>query len=400
MIATILSLILAALLFFIPLDLTQAANLTFPIQLMSGLLLLALPLTFSSAWSSLQKGEQNLTPRLIEVFSRDKRIHLTALILIAFPLISVVLSWWLQYSIEINKIALLMGWTVLFGISLDATFDLLKRITQYLNPFKATELFAEKAKENIRANRLDLVIDSIDALSEVSLRALERSNTSLATQGILELRDVGDTFLKSAKSFANLSQDLQTLEEKQIDKVSYTLFYLLGRLEMINQKAAEKKLEPVVSQNLTALGKLAISAAKFDLTLSPAPIQTLGRSAILALQNKLKESGIKAELVLVEVARSIIREADFAYNDLKSPFLAILDNLDILSKEMFSLDKNIRIQILTQPLQQVREILNDPKIKDHQDTPLLQQEADRLLAEYAALQAVLSARPMIPSVNE
>ena len=398
--ATLLSLLMAALLFFIPLEFGTTEAIAIPLTLFGAVIFLALPLAWSAAWSSLQKSEQNLTPRLIEIFSLDRRVQFTTSALIAFPLISILLGILIQYAPEVNKKALLMGWLVLFGLSLDATLDFLKRVTRYLNPFKAAEIFTKIAKENIRTNRIDQVIDSVDALSEVSLRALERSNTSLATQGILELREVGDTFLKSAKSFANLSQDLETIEEKRVDKVSYTLFYLLGRLEMISQKASERKLEPVVSQTLTTLGRLAISAAKYDLSLSLYPIQTIGRATIIALQNRLKESAVKAELLLVEVAKAIINEVDVTYNDLKSPYLAIIDNLDILSKEMFKQDKSIEVPILTQPFLQIRELLADSKLKEHQDTPLIQLEIDRVLGEYAALQAVLMSRPPIPTLKE
>lgn len=396
--ATLFSLILAALLWIIPLEgdlrtLNPLLLFGFP-----AVLLLVIPFIWSASWSALQKGEQNITPRLIEMFVQDKKIHYKALAIVLLAPLTFVFALLLQYAPDIHPKIILSLWLVLLGVALDFTLSFLVRLTSYLNPFKASELFTLKAKENIRANRLDLVVDSLDALSEVSLRALERSNTALATQGIVEIREVGDNFLKAAKSFANLTQDLDK-QQNSGDKVSYTLFYLLSRLEMIGQKATQKKLEPVESQVLTAIGRVAISSAKYDLSLTSYPLLALGRSASEATEAGLKEAGIKGEIVLIEVAKSILRDIDVSYSDLKTPFLTLIDNLDMVVKQLFKLDKSASIKTLIQPFKDLRELLKEPKVAGHQDIPVLLTELDRVEAEYAALESVMIALPPMPNLE-
>lgn len=395
MTATLFSLIIALALWFFPLsgDLTYALSvifITFP-----AILLLIMPLIYASAWLPLQKGEQNLTPRLIEMFSHDRTLRLTAAAVFLFPLLSIALFLMLHHAPEIDKKILFLGWLVLFGGIVDLGRSYLRRITAFLDPFRASEIFTARAKENIKLDQLDKVIDSIDALSEVSIRAIERYNTSLAIQGITELRDLGDFFMKSAKGFLILNEETQNLAEKHVDRVSYTLFYLISRLEMTHEKAVQKRFELVSSQVLSALGRITIAAAKYDMSLATYPLLTLGRASLAALENNLKETAVKGGIILLEIAKAIIKEVDITYVELKSPFFTLIDNLDKLSKEMFKQDKNISIPLLTQPFYQLKEILNDPKVTNHQDYSIIHAEIERILAEYAALAAVLATIPPI-----
>ena len=395
--ATLFSILLALILGFIPVQNGLSASFGWILIAFSIALLLSLPLIYAAAWTPLQKGEQNITPRLIERASRDKQLLMASFALLIFSLISIAIYYLLLNAPDLNPSYLFLGWLILFGVALDLMGLLINRIMSYLNPFKAAEIFTRNAKENCRLGNLDLVVDSIEALSEVSLRAIERSNTSLAAQGVLELREVGDTFFNSAKSFAALSEELKSLEKTRVDKVSYILFYLLGRFEMIHQKAAQKKFEPLATQVLSSLGKLALSSAKFDLTLVMHPILTLGRTARLGEQLGLKDSGVKGEIVLLEVAKSLVRECDLTYVEIKSPFFTLIDNLDKIAKDLFKEDKEVSISTLTQPFLQLKEIMDDPKIATHQDTPSIKLEIDRVLSEYSALQAVMLAMPKIPT---
>lgn len=393
--ATLFSILLAIVLWFTPLDgdLTTTFNLLllgFP-----ALLLVVFPLVYAASWLPLQKGEQNMTPRLIEMFEGDRTRKMAAAALTLFPLLSIAFFIALNHIGQIDKSILFMIWLILLGGVFDCAQSYLSRLTAYINPFQATQFFKDKAKSNIKQDQLDSLIDNIDALSEMALRALERLNTSLATQTIGELREIGDFLMKSAKGFVILNEETKNREEKHVDKVSYALFYLINRLEMIHEKASYRGLEPLSSQVLSALGRVTISAAHYDLSLVTYPILTLGRAALLALQEKLKEGAIKGQIILLEVAKGILKESDLTYMELKAPFFTLIDNLDKISKEIFKQDKNIPIQTLIQPFLQLKEILNDPRITNHQDYVVIQKEIDRTLAEYSALQAVLSSMPAV-----
>ena len=107
-------------------------------------------------------------------------------------------------------------------------------------------------------------------------------------------------------------------------KVSFTLFYLFQRLEMINEKAVEKHLEPISSTVITSLGKIALYSAKYDISLASYPLLFLGKCAKRAQEKGLPEVGVKASLTLQEVGKSIPQEVDVKYLELQDTYLMSL----------------------------------------------------------------------------
>jgi hypothetical protein len=387
--ATLFSLALAALFWFFPLE----GNVNWVIVALSIPFLIITPLLFAFAWTPLQKGEQNMTPRLLEMVSQDKKLGWGAAWLLLFPLISLALFGYIG-----TERGAFPFWVVLFGSSLDILWGLVKKLTAYLDPFKAMTIFSQKAKGEIRGNNLEQLIDSIDALAEVSIRAVDRGNASLARQGVAEIRDIGTHFLASSKSFANLAQDLSDTNRERVDKVAYTYFTLLARLETVGLKAAQIHMESVVSQALTALGRMAISAARYDLTLVAHPFISIGKIAQKALDNHEIDIAAKSEIVLLQSARNIIKESDLSYGDLKSPFITLLNQLEIIEQGRFKENKEITIQILKDPFLELKELFLGDKMKGLPDTPVLLTEVDRILGEFSSLEDVMRTLPPLPAV--
>ena len=122
-------------------------------------------------------------------------------------------------------------------------------------------------------------VDWIDALSETSIKAVERFNVSLCNEGLYELQSIAGNFLTSSKSISHHATDPQSEKIRNADKVSFTLFYFFQRMEMINDKAIEFNLEPCSSAVITNLGKIVVNAAKFDISLAASPIYIFGKYA-------------------------------------------------------------------------------------------------------------------------
>ena len=53
-----------------------------------------------------------------------------------------------------------------------------------------------------------------------------------------------------------------------------------------------------------------------------------------------------------------------------------------------------------QPFKDLRALFQSEKAKDHQDTPVILQNIDRVLGEFEALQMVMSTIPPIPNISE
>lgn len=401
MIGTIFSILVAAFLLLNPLLEEASINVTILSVAMIAvgtLFLFVVPAGIAFSWLPLQKAEQNATPRILEMYRKDTHVRLTTSWLIIFPIATFALAIDALYMHMLDKKVLFAVWIILLGLAIDAAQHLNKRLLNYLNPFAVVEMFTKEAKNSIQNEReLDLC-HWIDALSEISIKAIQRHSTSLSNASLSEQQEIASLFFQSSKSISHHRQDSQSKELGITDKVSYTMFYLYQRLELEFDKALTNNLEPICSNIIVILGKIAVDAAKYDISMASAPLRFLGKFAKKAQEKDLQETVIKASCTLLEVARAILNDIDITYLEIKDPFFSIVNNLEELAKGAFRHDKTMNISILTQPFVELKQMFNSEKAKNHQDTPAIVQNIDRVLGEFEALQMVLNTLPTIPDI--
>lgn len=370
------------------------------------MLVLAIPFFFFVptglifSWNSLVKAEQNTTPRIIEQFRRDPVIKGITAWLILFPLLSIFFSFDILYTETFYKPWLFAIWLVLLGISIDAVISFCRRVIGYLNPFSMIKMFTGEAKESVRNDKIADLCRWIDGLSEVALKGAQKNSISLANSALAEIEEVTRLFLESEKSISHRTQDKETKALGITDKASYIMFYVYQRLDMIFDKALKNRLEPVCSTIINLFGKLAVDSAKYDISLASAPLRFLGKCAKQAQDEGLEESALKATCLYPEVAKSLLKDIDITYLEIKDPFLSIINGLEVLSKGMFKKDKSISIPFLEQPFIEIRELFSGEKEKVHQDTPIIVQNLNRVIGEFDALQLVMNTIPPISDVVE
>lgn len=401
MLGTLVALLLALFFFFTPLGELTAASWT-PIAIVMGgtaaLLLILLAFMHIFSWSPLQKAEKNMSPRLLELVRRDNFLKFSSGWLIFFSLVSFNLLL-VGYGLEIpNRTLTWLSWIVLFGISLDLLRAMWKRLMSYLNPYTALNHFSHAAKKSILNNRELELCDVLDSMSEMAVKALHYSGTALCIEILGRLQEIFRNFMEASKSIVVPERSAETEALGIADKISYTLFYLMQRLEMINQLAAHKSLEPVCSNVITTLGKMALHAAKFDISLAPYPIQTLGKCALVDQKLKLSAVGVKATITLVEISKTMLKEIDVTFLELQDTFVTAVNQLKEIAQEAFKQDKSINISLLKQPLIQLKELFSSEKMRSHRDTPVIVDAIERALAEFEALEMVLKTLPPIPTM--
>lgn len=363
------------------------------------MLVLAIPFFFFVptglifSWNSLVKAEQNSTPRIVEMFRRDFHIRAITAWLILFPLLSIFFSLDILYTQSLNKAWLFAIWLVFLGISIDAVIHFCRRIVDYLNPFSMVKMFTNEARESIRNDKVIELCHWIDGLSEVALKGAQRNSISLTNFSLTELEQVARLFLESLKSISHRAEDKETKALGISDKASYVMFYLYQRLDMIFDKALKSHLEPICSVIITLFGKLAVDAAKYDISLASPPLRFLGKCAKAAQDEGLEETVLKASCLYPELARTILKDIDITYLEIKDPFLSIINGMEVLAKGMFKRDKQLSIPFLMQPFIELREMFKGEKEKVHQDTPVIVQNIDRVLGEFEALQMVMNTVP-------
>lgn len=399
MVGTIFSLILALFLYVSEYskDIPNYSETAIILIVVASLFILIHTITMALAWSPMQIAEQQITPRIFDLLGKDLYFRFVNIWLIFFPLLSIAFAMDILSSFNIiSKHWLLPVWLVFLGISLDAIHFCVKRVYGYLNPFKLISLFTREASKSIQTEKEADLCHWIDGLSEISIKAIQRTSSALCNEVSNELQLITRLFLESSKSISHHILDTQNEAPGTPDKVSYTLFYILQRLEMINDKAIEQRLEPASSYLITALGKIVVSSAKYDITMTNYPLHFLGKLALKAQNKGLVEVGQKAVCTLVEVGRVILTEIDITYLELQETFFTLTAQLDQISKEMFRQDKTMSIKILKQPFLDIKGFFADPKVATHQDTGAIVQNIDRILGEYDALEAVMRSLPPIP----
>jgi hypothetical protein len=273
-------------------------------------------------------------------------------------------------------------------------------VLNYLNPYGVAAMFTQEAKKSIQDERTLDLCEWIDALSEVSLKSIQERSISLCNNTLNEQGQIARSFLNSSKSIGHRSEDKQSQTIGITDEVSYTMFYLYQRLDMAFDSALKRNLEPVCSHIISILGKIAVDAAKYDMTLASPPLRFIGKFSLKADAEGMEEVPIKTSCLLLEIAKIILEEIDITYQEIKDPFLSIINNLEEMSKTAFRRNKSTSIPVLIQPFLDLKELFKNEKIAAHQDSPVIVQNIDRVLGEFQALLMVMHTMPIIPSVSE
>jgi hypothetical protein len=393
MYATLFSLLICFFIIFNPFEtnvIPDAQLVGISLIVIASLFVLIQNFALAMAWNPLQNAEKEFTPRIIEVFKRDRLLRFIHFWLLFFPLISYAIAIDLLYLNLFNKIVLLAVWIVFLGIAIDLLSLFFKRILEYINPVSVINQMVNASRQSILQEDEGGLCQWIDALSEVAIKAGQRSSPSLANQALSQLPSILENYFQSAKSIGH----------QKLDKANYILYYLLQRLEMIFHKALEHRLEPICRFAINIAGKITLLAAKYDITLMTLPLRYLGEFALAGQKAKMGDIGDYAACVLLEVAKKILAEVDVTYLEIRDPFFALISQLEEISKEAFRQDRNINIQVLNQPFGELKALFQTEPLAKHQDTPIILQDIDRVTGEFDALGMVLRTVPPIPKTEE
>lgn len=363
-----------------------------------GILFLFLPfLAIAFSWSIIQKSEKNITYGIAELFKKDKTLFLLYLVFL-FPLLSFITLYLLQNHLFPTKI-IISTWMLLLGVSIDLLFYSLKKIYGYIDGYEIINKISHNGTLAIQKDEDLNLYRSLDECTELAVRSISSFSIGLANHSIDALQKLNKIFFDSSKLITHSLDEVKTKGPGKPDLISYTLVYLLQRLETINDHAVEKKLEPICSHLASAMGKITIAAAKFDISLAGHPLYFLGRFILKAQQNNIEEIGPKAIYVLLEVAKSILTEIDVTYLELQEPFFTLIKQMQDITNKIFKKNKSIHIRILMQPFQEIRSLFTTEKMSKHRDSPSIIAKIDQILAEYQALDDMLRVVPPIPPIN-
>jgi hypothetical protein len=411
MISTIIAVLLAILFNLFPgtAETPQSATLSL-LFTVTGLLLIVIFVAINGmVIMPLQRAENRSMPRVVEMFRKDSRINMINISLLGFALLNLLHVY--DPTILHNNLRILFSiWLVLLGISLDMLHAFFKESLGYLNPSTVIGHMTEQAKKSILSEKYDEFCSWIESLTEIGIRAIDRNSISLSCEVVQELQKVTRFFMESCKSISHISPtvtreepkstDVEQTLGKDADEVSFMLYFITQRLEYMFIRALQNNLKTTCSTLISAMGKIILASAKFDLTLVSNPVHLLGQFAHKAQEAGYPELSDQATFTLVEISKTILSEIDFTYSNLKDPFLTIVTNLDEIAKETFRKDKSISIAILIQPIRDLKALFSQEKLANHQDTPAILSNINRIIGEWEAVDNVMKSMPPINKITE
>lgn len=388
MIATLIAIFLSFYIYFFAGDKSLASLFTVSVAA-SAILLSFGAAALLVSFLPIQKGEQNITPRLSELFRKDFRINGIIAYLFSLPLIIFGITFLPQPIIPM---------LILIGIGIDLLYLLIRRIMDYLNPFQVVNFLKDEAFRAIAQGSDETVCNVIESCSEVAVKSIQRHNSALANHSIDTLGLIGENFLISSKSLSHPIQNQELKDQGVADSLSFVLVFLCQHLESIYSQAFEKKLELVAGDVITSLTKISVYAARTDVSLLSLPLFYINKIAVHAMENGFEDVGIKATIGLTNVADSICKAKDLQYQDLKAPFVSIITTMDTIAKETFRKDKTTRISILVEPFKKLQQMIQADPIKQHADQPVIEDQLRLVLNDFTTLETVLATMPPIPSL--
>ena len=312
-----------------------------------------------------------------------------------FPFLSLVIATidWQNYSLYVFIL-----WLILFGIAVDALYFSLHQSTALSNPNTILKQISESTKREMDVENTSAICQNFDTYTELALKALHTKGIVFCRDAIDELRGYSESYFKmAARKKMALGASLK--ESGFVDQVNYSVIYLFQNLELLFHDALTGSYETLASEIVIDAGKIALYAARADVTWGIIPIHKIGKFALMARREGMKEVVIKSSITLQRIAEAFLSDAEILRQDIKELMNTLIGRLDEITKEMFRQDKSTKIAVMTKPFKEIEELLKQDKFSNRDDTPLILIEISRILAEYEALEKVMGAIPKVSAME-
>ncbi len=343
---------------------------------------------------SLQKAEKIFSASILTLYRKDRKIKFMSYSVSLFPLFSLILGLSFYQLAKPYNTLLLAIWIILVGINLDLIRGFFSHLSNYLDGVTVAKLLTFSVTKNSTKHSLEEISETIDALTDMAIKAIEHSQASLASSCLNELQELTQFFLSIAKKKEHSEVQLKKTEEE----VNFTLSYLFQHIEAIHEKALKHASLAVCHTVITTLGKISLQAAKLEMALAAYPLYFLGNCTKKAQEINLKQVEEMAILTLLEVAKALPKERDLTSSNLQEVYFTLITQLHEISKQSFKQDKNKSIALLMQPFEQLKELFKAAPLNLHRDTALINERIDQVLAEFKTLELVLKTLPPFQAI--
>ncbi len=389
MISTVITLVIAALLFFAPGENLwgHPSAIFFIITAVSISSIFSLfgIIGLSLFGSSLQKSEQKITPGVIDLYLHDPRIRIGKMLLTLFFPVTLFLLVLFYRSDFLHPVYYIAIWIIYSGIALDALRYCFSKTARYSDPVAVIGMMNEQSRNF--TGEADF-FNRIENFSEIAYKATDRMSLGVGIAAI-------DSFYTTCQSY--LEKIKKSSEKNSPDKegVGYFLFYLFERMELINKKALGEGIEPICSKLITTLGKIALECNKYDSAFTGFPLREIEKFSFEAGQSGMGIVREKGTCTLLETAKIMLEQHDIHYVNLKDPFFCMLSILEKIAQSSFREDKSQNISLLNQPFRELKALVESPKLAEHKDKGPLLAEIGRIIDQFEQLEIVMRTIPPV-----
>lgn len=269
-------------------------------------------------------------------------------------------------------------------IAILSLWAMAQHYSTWVNPYTLLDKVSKKAYQAIEEKNLSLICDGIEHLQEFADKGIDHESLSLVSAALDKELEVGKKFLSESNTL-------------DLPQIGYVIQFLFERLKGLSVKGLNEKRETICVKINTILGKLALHALKTHPHFTASALALSGKLAEESVRAGYRDVGIKTGLMLIELSRSIAEEGDVEEKELQEALLEIVKNLEEISKELYKQNKNTPLEIIKEPLLQLKLVLVGSKNNNHPAVALAIADIDRVLSEYQELELILRTIPPITS---
>lgn len=336
---------------------------------------------YGIAWIALQRAALKATPQLLLFYGARHRW-----LLMAFYLLSGALL----FLPFLSPLWLFVIWGILVGLFCDLLRHNILSLFSYLTPLEALPLYGGAIRQAIRQEQPKALCQWVDITVTAALQAVARYDLSFALKALEELHYAFNTFLIANKSISYHAEKAKVRGEADMDV--YISLFILQRMYLISRESLSNGFDPLSSGIAITLGKMTVDAAKYDISVASYPLVYLGRMACDAAAQNNSDILSKCNYTLLELSRQITEQVDLSFQEVADFFVALVSQLDFNARVLLKIDKSMKIELLTQPLLQLKSLFQAEKWKNHRDTPAILSAIDTALEQFNALESLLGPR--------
>lgn len=405
MIATLIALLAAAILFFdfIPTStgaggssLLDSTGYGAYLVVVSFLFLAIALFAVMYIWQVIWQTQEKKIACAQEFFRCDRWFSIYFAVLFLFCLFSLSLIVLPQSSLINIQLCI---WIVFFGISLDVLRAHLKRLFSYTMYSCVIDHLSKALPKAVRQQNETQAVEWIGVAIDSALKSMQHGKIAHVSRSFASMHQLIETYVKELARMQSLAP--AELPESPTpsfsDKINFLSVYVCERLQWLYENAIRLHVDPVAEEVLSEFAKLALYFSHHNERVAIVAVSFIAKSA---LASKNENSLIRAGLILSELCKAVLVESKARNESLLDLFMDALDAMEQIAKELYRKNKGINPVLLMQPFAEIAQLLGQDSMKQVHGRDEILKEIKRILTSFQSLELVVQNLEEVTGIGE